>query len=68
MFEGVDIIFIIPLALVVIVALAVGVWQFSKHGAKRAVISVVISLVSGVFLLFVLFAIWVGIYYAGGGH
>jgi hypothetical protein len=68
MFDGVDIIFFIPPFLLLVVAALVGLWQFSKHGAKRALVSVAIALVSGGVLIFALLVIWLTIYYAGGGH
>jgi hypothetical protein len=68
MLDGVDIIFFIPPFLLLVAAALVGLWQFSKHGAKRALIASGGVLVLGGFLVFALFVIWIAIYYAGGGH
>jgi hypothetical protein len=50
------------------VALAVGLWQFSKHGAKRALLASFIILALGGLLIFALLVVWLYIYYSGGGH
>ncbi len=68
MIDGVDIIFIIPPVVLVIVAVVAGLWRLSKHGTKSALTSVVRVIVYGSLILFVLFIVWVGMYYAGGGH
>ena len=65
---GVDIIFIAPPVLLILVAIMVGVWRLSKRGAKAALVSVVRILVYGGFALFILFFIVIGFYYATGGH
>jgi hypothetical protein len=66
--NGIDIIYIIPPLVLAASAILIGLWRFSKHGAKSALISASRVLVYGGFTLFVLFLIWIGIYYAGGGH
>lgn len=68
LFLGVDIIFTAPPLLLLLMAIAVGAWQFSKRGTKAAVISVVRIIVYGSFVLFILFAAILAMYYAGGGH
>jgi hypothetical protein len=68
MINGVDIIFIIPPVVLAIIAVVFGLWQFSRHGAQGALKSVARVILYGGFILFVLFLIWVGLYYAGGGH
>jgi len=66
--DGVHIVFIAPPLFLILLAIAVGVWRFSTCGTKVGVVSVVRILVYGGFLLFILFFVWIGIYYAGGGH
>ncbi len=68
MLDGIHPIFIIPPVILLLVAIVIGFWRFSKHGAKRSLISIVRVIVYGGFALFILFVIWVGMYYAGGGH
>jgi hypothetical protein len=64
----VDIIFILPPVLLILAAIGFGGWRFSKRGAKAAGVLILRIIVYGGFALFVLFFIWVGLYYAGGGH
>ena len=66
--NGIDIIYIIPPIVLGFVAVLVGLWQFRKHGIKRAIISLILVLLFGALFLFVLFVIWIVVYYAGGGH
>jgi hypothetical protein len=68
MINGVHLIFIIPPVVLVIVALVLGMRRFSARGAKGAATSIIRVIVYGAFILFVLFFIWAGLYYAGGGH
>jgi hypothetical protein len=68
MINGVHLIYIIPPVLLIIIAVVLGLRQFSKNGATGALESVVRVIVYGGFILFVLFFIWVALYYAGGGH
>ncbi|HEY0099213.1 MAG TPA: hypothetical protein VGB76_09685 [Pyrinomonadaceae bacterium] len=68
MFNGVDIIFFIPPLLLLIVATVVGLWQYSKHGAKRALLASFIVLALGGLLIFALLVVWLYIYYSSGGH
>ena len=68
MFEGVDPIFIIPPALLVVVALAAGLRKLSTGGYKSAALAVFRVLFYGGFILFLLFIAWIALYYAGGGH
>jgi hypothetical protein len=68
MINGVHLFFIIPPVALVITALGFGLQRFSTRGAKAALVSVVRVMVYGGFILFVLFLIWFGLYYAGGGH
>jgi hypothetical protein len=65
---GVHIVFITPPLFLILLAIAVSAWRFSTRGTKAAVVSVVRILVYGGFLLFILFFVLIGIYYAGGGH
>jgi len=51
-----------------LLAIAVGIWRYSKRGAKPAITSVVRIVVYGGFTLFILFVLLLGMYYAGGGH
>ena len=68
MINGVDIIFILsPIALLV-AAVVASLWVLSKRGMKNALESVVRVIIYGGLPLFVLFIIWAGMYYAGGGH
>jgi hypothetical protein len=66
--NGVNIIFIAPPLILITLALTVGTWRLSTHGTKAALVSVVRILVYGALLLFILFFVWVGLYYAGSGH
>jgi hypothetical protein len=66
--DGVSIIFIAPPVLLVILAIAIGVWRLSSQGPKAAIVSVFRILIYGGFALLVLFFVWVWIYYSGGGH
>lgn len=68
MISGLHIIFIVPPLFLVLLAFTVGAWRLSTRGTKAAVVSVVRILVYGGFMLFILFFVWIGIYYAGGGH
>jgi hypothetical protein len=68
MLDGVHPIFIIPPLVLLVAAILVGLSRFSKEGAGSAFTSVVRIIVYGAFVLFVLFFIWAGLYYAGGGH
>jgi hypothetical protein len=68
MINGVDLFFIIPPVILVIVAVVVGLWRLSRHGAKRALMSVVRVIVYGSFILFGLLILFTAMYYAGGGH
>lgn len=68
MIEGVDIIYIIPPIVLAIVALLVGLRRLSEHGPMGALTSSLRVIVYGGCILFVLFLLWVGMYYAGGGH
>jgi hypothetical protein len=66
--DGVHIIFIAPPVFLLLLAITVGTWRLSTRGAKAALVSVVRILVYGVFTLFILFFVWIGIYYSTGGH
>ena len=66
--NGVHIIFILPPILLVLLAIAVGVWRFSTGGRKRALVAVIRILVYGGFAVFVLFCALIVFYYATGGH
>jgi hypothetical protein len=66
--NGVDIIFIAPVVLLVLLAITVGAWRLSTRGTKAAAVSVLRVLVYGSFALMILFFAWVALYYAGGGH
>jgi len=66
--DGVHIVFIAPPLFLILLTIAVGGWQFSTRGTKAADVSVVRIRVYGGFLLFILFFVLIGIYYAGGGH
>ena len=66
--NGVHIIFILPPILLVLLAVAVGVWRFSTGGLKRGLVSTARILVYGGFALFVLFCGLIVFYYATGGH
>ena len=68
MIYGVDLFFIIPLVVLVVVAVLAGLGGGAERGTKGALTSFVRVVVYGGALLFVLFMIWVGMYYAGGGH
>jgi hypothetical protein len=68
MIDGVDIIFIAPPLLLLLLAIVVGTHRFSKRGSKAAIMSVVRILGYGSLTLFILFIIWTVLYYAGGGH
>jgi len=68
MFEGVDNFFIIPPFILLTVAAVAGLWQFSKHGAKRALFVVFLILVCGGCLVGALFIISLYIYFSNGGH
>ena len=65
---GVSIIFLGPSLFLILLAIAVGIWRYSKRGPKPAITSVVRILVYGGFTIFVLFMLLLGTYYAGGGH
>ena len=65
---GVNIIFIGPSVFLILLAIAVGTWRYSKRGAKPAITSVVRIVVYGGLTLFILFIWLLGMYYAGGGH
>jgi hypothetical protein len=66
--DGVDIIYIAPPVILAVVVVLIGIWQFGKHGIKRAIIAAVRAVFWGGLILVVLFVIWVMLYYAGGGH
>lgn len=66
--NGVHIIFIVPPVFLVLLAITVGAWRLSTRGTKAAIVSVVRILIYGGFTLLLLFFVWIGIYYAGGGH
>jgi hypothetical protein len=68
MLDGVDIIFIVPPVFLVLLAFTIGAWRLSTRGIKAAIMTFVRVLVFGGFALFILFFVWVGIYYGGGGH
>ena len=65
---GLNIIFIGPSLFLILLAITVGTWRYSKRGAKPAITSVVRIVVYGGFALFILFILLLGMYYAGGGH
>jgi cytochrome c oxidase assembly factor CtaG len=65
---GISIIFIAPPLILLLLAIVVGAWRFSKRGAKAAATSVVRIIVYGSFVLFVLFMAVLAMYYSGGGH
>lgn len=65
---AVDIIFTIPLLLLILLAVGIAVWRFSNRGAKAAATSFVRIIVYGGFALFVLFALILAYYYSTGGH
>ena len=66
--NGVDIIFIAPPVFLILLAITIGAWRLPTRGTKAAFVSVVRVLVYGGFALFILLFVWIGIYYAGGGH
>ena len=68
LFLGINIIFTAPLLLLLLLAIAVGAWQFSKHGTKAAVTAVVRIIVYGSLVLLILFTAILAMYYEGGGH
>jgi len=68
MFDGVDIIFIAPPVLLALLAITVFAWRLSNRGPKAALVSMVRVVVYGTFALFILFCVFAGLYYAGGGH
>jgi cytochrome c oxidase assembly factor CtaG len=65
---GINIIFIAPPLILLLLAIVVGAWRFSKRGAKAATTSVVRIIVYGSFVLFILFMAVLAMYYSGGGH
>jgi hypothetical protein len=65
---GVNIIFIAPPVLLVLLAMIVGAWRLSRRGPKAALVSLVRIFVYGGFALFILFFLMIGSYYATGGH
>jgi hypothetical protein len=65
---GINIIFIAPALFLILLAIAVGTWRYSKRGAKPALTSFIRIIVYGGFTLFILFILLLAMYYAGGGH
>jgi hypothetical protein len=68
MINGVSLYFIIPLVVLVLAAVLAGLGGRAERGTQGALTSFVRVIVYGGALLFVLFLIWAGMYYAGGGH
>ena len=65
---GVHPVFIISVVALVAVALLRGLGRWSTGGAKGAALSAFRVLVYGGFILFLLFAALLALYYARGGH
>jgi len=68
MIGGVDIIFILPPAALVVAAVFVGLWVQKRRGVKSALMSFIGVICGGGLILLLLFMLWVAIYFAGGGH
>ncbi len=65
---GVALIFVFPAVILLLLASAVGVWRLLTRGTKSAATAVVRIVVYGGFILFILFFVVIGVYYANGGH
>jgi hypothetical protein len=66
--NGLPIIFVLPAAVVALLAISMGMFRFFTAGAKRALVSVVRVIVYGGFVSFVLVMSLLVYYYSTGGH